>query len=243
MSSRDKRAQNLRRGKPPTPLCIYCQKRPAVEEEHVIAKGFFGTIPPKCYVKVPACKQCNSGRGDGQPRPMSMDEEYTRTVMANEERAAEHPVAAALLAGEIPRSYENSPAFRDRIAGAMSIGEVRTPQGIIIPNQMTMKVETGRVARVMQKITRGLFYDLHKRPLPVGWPVHVSSPPKVSDIVPVKELMDRCKHKTPVINVGDEKAFMFRGATPDPDQNISVWFLVFYRSIVFVTDTVKRPPK
>src|SRR5689334_9733821 len=120
MSKRDKRAQRLPRGQrecpqkmSPVPLqvCVYCQQRAADTVEHVVARCFFGSVPPKRAVKVPACRECNSGRGDGGIRPMTMDEEYVRTVLALEHRSSDHPVAMQLLSSEIPRSYDNSPAL------------------------------------------------------------------------------------------------------------------------------------
>src|SRR5262245_4067624 len=100
----------------PTRICIYCQARPAVNEEHVVAKCFFGGVAPKRYIKVPACRECNAGRGDGGDRPLSMDEEYVRTVMVMEKNASSHPVAAKLLKEEVQRSLLRRPKFLKRIA-------------------------------------------------------------------------------------------------------------------------------
>jgi hypothetical protein len=90
------------------PLCIYCGVRRGKENEHVISKGFYSS-PPKKAITVPSCGNCNRGRGDGRLRPLSLDEEYMRTVLCMTEGAANHPVVNALLEGSITRSFRRRP--------------------------------------------------------------------------------------------------------------------------------------
>src|SRR3712207_4328016 len=90
MSNRDKREQSQPRSararelappakaKPPPAVlgvCAYCGERPAVNKEHVVARGFFGKPYPGNLIVVPACRPCNAGTGDGGERPLSEDEE------------------------------------------------------------------------------------------------------------------------------------------------------------------------
>src|SRR5687767_6921400 len=112
-------------GPPPPQLCIYCQERTADTVEHVVARCFFGTMPPRCAIKVPACRECNEGRGDGNQRHMTLDEEYVRTIFANEVNSADHPVAKQLLLNEIPRSYDNSIGFLKLIGRNMKLGDAK----------------------------------------------------------------------------------------------------------------------
>lgn len=246
MSNRDKRGQRQRRGALPEPskpqtantvqLCIYCQQSEANSEEHVIARAFFGTMPPNRYVKVPACKECNEGRGDGGTRPMSQDEEYVRTVIAQEQRSARHPVAAKLLAEEIPRSFDNSPGFLKRIGSHMRLANVQTRSGIVIPNTPVIEIENARVARVMQKIVRGLFYAGGGKPLPRAWPIQIYAPRDDDQVHAWSHLIDDIQNRSPLIHVGEERAFVFKAGMYS-GTNLSVWMLIFYENMVFCAHT------
>jgi hypothetical protein len=83
------------------PLCIYCQERPGVTVDHVFARAWFGNAKPKVWMTVPACEECNKGRGDGAQRHMSADEEWLRTTIASEYNASKHPTAKGPIDSEI----------------------------------------------------------------------------------------------------------------------------------------------
>ena len=246
MSRRSKRAQQEPRshGKVvpetsrPVPLCIYCQDRPANTVEHVIARAFFGSMQPRRAIKVPACAECNGGRGDGGRRPLTMDEEYVRTVLASELNSSNHPVAAKLLTNEVQRSFENSPGLLHHLGANMRVVNARTAQGIIIPNMPQMTIDGYRIARVLIKIVRGLFYAVNDRPLPPKWPVQVSARITGTQLKTISGMMDRWKRNTGWWNVGDEKAFTFKCAMDKPDSTASIWLLVFYQSVAFCAHTV-----
>src|SRR5438105_95235 len=170
-------------------MCVYCHERLATTVEHVVAQGFFGSMQPKRAVKVPACRECNQGRGDGGPRPLTMDEEYVRTVLSTEARSLDHPVAAKLLANEIQRSFDKSPGLLRRIGSTLRRGDVKTSAGIIIPDVPLMTVEAARIVRVLQKITRGLFYAVNGRVLPRAVPVMVTVPLGASQFKMINGMM------------------------------------------------------
>ena len=252
--NRDKRQQQEPRGRgkhppsapqvqrpSPVPLCAYCQERPGVTVEHVVARCFFGSVPPKRAIKVPACRECNEGRGDGGQRPLTMDEEYVRTVLALEHRSSDHRVAANLLTNEIPRSYDNSPGLLRRIAHRMSVVDATARGGIIVPSVPLITVETDRLIRVLKKIARGLFYAVNERPLPQDCPVTCSPRLDAEKLAEISRRMDGLKRTTRWWNIGEEGGFRFRCAMEHEHSTRSLWLLIFYDSVAFGVHTV--PPK
>lgn len=175
---------------------------------------------------------------DGGRRPMSMDEEYVRTIFATEMQASNHPVAGHLYQGEIARSFRNSPQLLNRIGRSMAMGEARTKQGIVIPNVPMMKVEGNRVVRVLTKVTRGIFYAVNQRSLPTKWPVKISAHLDAQQAVTINVLMDQWKRNTGWWYLGADAAFRFKGAMENDKSHNSLWLLVFYKSLVFCASTL-----
>jgi hypothetical protein len=168
MSNRDKRAQQQprsRRGKaaPPTELCVYCGIRPAVDREHVIARCIFDVVPDPPII-VPTCVECNSGRGDGVDRKMSMDEEYMRQVLGAMQGVEDHPVGRKLVEGPVRRCFDHSPALAVKFLKTTSRVWARNQQGILSP-ALTWVPEWHRIERVLRKIVKGLFFHFMKRRL------------------------------------------------------------------------------
>jgi hypothetical protein len=227
-------------------LCAYCNERPAVNAEHVVARGFFPKPRPGGLVKVPACRECNAGRGDGASRNMSDDEEYARTFMASEAGASRHPDAKALIDGEIQRSIERSilanTGFAYMVADSIKEVQAVNEYGIHLGNAQIINVETGRIVRVLTKITRGLFYHITKRPLPLQRRVFVSSPLNIEKFKTITALFARMPSRTGWKLYGNHQTFGFSGALwGDPAvSDVSMWMLVFYRRFIFYCDTAPR---
>jgi hypothetical protein len=89
--------------------------------------------------------------------------------------------------------------------------------------------------RVLGKITRGLFYTKHRRPLAsshvVEW-FHLSD----ENLEYTQAIVSRM---TPFESFGDT-VFRYRHYLSERDQDASAWFLVFYHAIAFVARTVPR---
>jgi hypothetical protein len=180
---------------------------------------------------VPCCQPCNVG--------FSADEEYVRNIFTAEHRAAGHPVAAKLLQGQVMRSYVRNRRMLFEVGSRMRLGEARTAEGIIIPNLPLMQVKTGPIVRVMQKITRGLFYAGTGRALPLNWAVGVSAKLGQRELAIALDVIDKpyMARTEKWVFLGEDKVFAFRGAMADRTLNHSVWALVFYNAIAHCTWT------
>jgi hypothetical protein len=159
-----KRQEKCAEKKPPS-LCIYCGIRAAVKNEHVVGKVFFHALPLN-MITVPSCAACDSGRGDGGPRDLHLDEEYFRNVLCLRTDMDAHPVANLLFKGPVIRSFERSAGLAKTILGTSHMATPRAPQGIILPPQMAFNTELHRIARVIRKIVKGLFYAKGRKRLP-----------------------------------------------------------------------------
>lgn len=217
--------------------------------EHVIAKCFFSAkLPPRRYIKVPACKECNAKCGDGWgPNPLNKDEEYVRTVFAHEIRCARHPVAEKLLENEVARSFQYTSGLVRGIAKHVRRTDVRHKSGIILPNVQVMTLDERRVERVLRKIVRGLFFAVTEKVHPVHWPLRISRRIDTNDKYHTcNTLMDTYQREgvwrtTGPWNIGDEGGFQFRCAQSLEQPNDTAWLLRFYGQMVFWADTFKLP--
>jgi hypothetical protein len=227
-------------------LCVYCSQRAAVNREHVIARGFFPKPRPGGLPSVPACRECNAGRGDGGTTDLSADEEYVRTVMSAEVGATRHPDAIKLMTNEVTRSVNRSvlanTGFARMLADSLEVATARNDLGIILGQVGLMHVSVPRIVRVLQKITRGLFYYVHNRPLPPAIRPWVSATLSQQRAIPIRGLMDLMKHRTGWRCYGNQKTVCWYGATwGDPATSTQFMLLtVFYSRFVFYTDTVPR---
>ena len=227
-------------------LCSYCCQRLAVNREHVIARGFFPKPRPSGLPCVPACRECNAGRGDGEATDLSVDEEYVRTMMCAEVEASRHPDAMKLITNEIARSVNRSllanTGFARMLADSLQVATATNDFGIVLGRVGLMNISVPRIVRVLQKITRGLFYYVHNRPLPPAVRPWVSATLSQERAIPIRDLMGRMKHRTGWHCHGNLKTVCWYGATwGDPTTSTQFMLLtVFYSRFVFYTDTVPR---
>jgi len=129
--------------------CVYCHLRQATTREHVIARGFFDAQPDH-NVTVPTCVECNSGTRDGVDRPMSVDEEYVRTVLCLHAGAYGHEAADALVWDKIQRSFKRRPgALAKSIAETLRPTMLRHGQ-ILIPGQRCVRGPQSPTQRVLR---------------------------------------------------------------------------------------------
>lgn len=216
-------------------VCVYCGIRAVAQTEHVIAKVFFEPPLPK-MVTVPSCFECSRGRGDGGPRDIHLDEDYFRTVLCLQADMTEDSVPSRLLRDKVVRSLERSGGFARAILGTTKWVEIRTPQGIIVPEkQATFQIENARIDRVVRKIVRGLFYAKAGIALP---------PQETIDVMQVRndEMWESAlaMFNEPKWHVIDPNVFAFLAARKSPESFETVWLLVFYRRHAFFASTWKH---
>lgn len=228
---------------PKNPICIYCQKRAGTTVDHVFGRCFFGSVMPEFSMKVPSCRECNSGKGDGSDRDMSADEEYVRTLFAAV--GSNHPAAARLILGEITRSLTRNSRLRNTFKEKMTKVDAVTPTGIIVPNRDAIRLDEddyAKIERVVGKMVRGLCYTMSEVtwpdpcPLPLDWRVVVEqlTQEKFSEL---DRRFDTCPRNTAWTSMGSENAINFRGVSEARDSHRMLWLFVFYGAIPFFAYT------
>lgn len=228
---------------PKNPLCIYCQIRPGTTEDHVFSRAFFGAVQPEFAMKVPACRECNNGKGDGTNREMCKDEEYVRTIFTA--AGQQHPTAARLIKGEITRSFIRSSSLLNDFKQKMVTLNAVTPSGIVVPNVSAMKLnpqDRERINRVLTKIVKGLCYTMSEVtwpdpcPLPPNWRVVIEQIDKPK-FIELNQRFDQCDRNMKWTDMGSEQAIRFRGASEAKDSHFWLWLLHFYDALGFFAYT------
>jgi NMD protein affecting ribosome stability and mRNA decay len=108
----------------PPPICTFCGTRPGKERGHVVPKCFFDVLP-LINLTVPACAECERGRGDGEPREIHLDEEYMANVLCMDVASERHAEARQLIEKRVFRSFSNSPRMRNSVLRTIRPVELR----------------------------------------------------------------------------------------------------------------------
>jgi len=128
-------------------LCYLCGAE-ATTRDHIPPKQLFEVLPGN-IITVPACLNCNKSLGK--------DEEYFRALLTMEcyERSA---IAKRIWDSTVVRSLWKAgfPGLRRRLLEQTSL--INLPPGVL----RTIVVGEGkRVARVIRKMVRGIYFELH----------------------------------------------------------------------------------
>ncbi|MBI5804556.1 hypothetical protein HZA73_00770 [candidate division TA06 bacterium] len=197
-------------------ICIYCGK-PATTSDHLPPKCFFPKPYPPNLVTVPCCFECN--------KSFSTDEDYTRLVFATsrsiisnneigvklwEQKAHKTLSKNHKLASEIYQQFKSIDVYW----GKIYLG--KTPG---------FKPDMKRIVRIVEKITRGLFYFETKKILDKDTKVIVKMRPKFDNSLATKQLLINLS-KSPVGIFGNG-VLMYTCAFCDESIQNSVWFLRF----------------
>jgi hypothetical protein len=213
-------------------LCIYCGIRPAIENEHVIGNVFYVQRPKKA-ITVPSCSACNRGRGDRGMRDFHLDEEYMRTILCMTEGCGTHPVAMALLEGNIARSFQRRHGrLRRRLLRSIGQTERLSMDGVFQPYSSPFVLpDHSRFQRVLRKITKGLYYHVLEKPLPPDYQILVNPGIRPRDIPILIEKL-RANGGPSEFQAADEHdvfKFMFRIGNDSRTE----WLMRFYDWAVF----------
>ena len=144
-------------------VCVFCGRRRLLTKDHVPPKCLFGEKGkrPSDLVTVPACKNCNM--------KASGDDEYLRLVLAGTVEASRHPVAGSLMPA-ITRSLGRPEAigFAKMFVQNVSIVRTFTSSGLYVGKMPALSVDHMRLARIIEKIIRGLFFEEYGKRLPTS---------------------------------------------------------------------------
>ena len=208
-------AQMTTRGKPRT--CIFCGAMGKLTRDHVPPKGLFPSPAPDDLVTVPACRECN--------RTSSGDEEYFRIFACG--KAPQTPAALRtwdekVVGSTLPRS----PKLRRGIIQGIRSVEVRTAAGLYLGRVPVLTFEGRRIARVLEKTVRGLYWHRTKQRVP----------PDAQFVCPKESIQDAdfldILRTVPKWTVGDGSIFRYAFAVEGDDPRYQVWWLLFYANHV-----------
>lgn len=148
--------------------CAYCSEKKELTDDHVPPKLWLEEPYPDNLVTVPACWDCN--------KKFQKDDEYTRTVIALDFRAARNSAAQSRLP-KIFRSLQRPQArgfseyLRSQLKKSDLVDSLGRPLGI------RAEVDRSRIEATGERIAKGLHFHFGGQPLPRDAQVFVYSKP------------------------------------------------------------------
>lgn len=219
-----------RKRTPRTGTCIYCGVLGKVTDDHVPPKTIFAQPRPNNLITVPACRKCNES--------FSKDDEYFRLKLGTNDAARGNSDINRNLPG-IMKSLQRREAkglaqafLRDLIPV-----DVQTQSGILLGSSYAYNVNLNRIARVIKRTVRGLFYHERKERVPDDHDIAVVFEEDLREENPivVQQFVDTIMaplRAAPPTVIGED-TFAYRYALTDRPPT-SAWWLSFYGSMHFV---------
>lgn len=149
--------------------CIYCGDhlpkrrgsghRSDRNQEHAVARQFFAKPRPKDLDKVvvPSCRACNERD--------KHDEDYVRSVLLGLSDAGLSETGKKIRDQVGDRVFKKDKGLRARVASHLERVTLRTPSGIVLPEQIAQRADWNAIQRVLVKWTRGLYWKEFGEPL------------------------------------------------------------------------------
>lgn len=172
-------------------VCAYCGETESLTDDHVPPKLMLEEPYPKNLVTVPACFDCN--------QKFQKDDEYTRTVIALDFRAAGNLAARSRLP-KIFRSFgrPQSQRFADYLRSQLKATDLVDGTGK--PLRIKAEVDHSRIDATGERFARGFYFYLVHQPLPRDFKVWVCSKPgynSIDFIVPsFNAILEKCGDRT-----------------------------------------------
>ena len=168
-------------------VCAYCGETKPLTVDHVPPKLMLEEPYPDNLVTVPACLDCN--------KKFQKNDEYTRTVIALDFRAAGNPAARSRLPKIFrSRAYPQAKGFSDYLKRQLKATELVDGTGK--PLGIRAEVDQSRIDSTGERFARGLYFYLVREPLPRDSQVWVYSKPgynSIDFIVPnFNTILEKC---------------------------------------------------
>jgi|WetSurMetagenome_2_1015567.scaffolds.fasta_scaffold158238_2 hypothetical protein len=206
--------------------CIYCGSIEDLTVDHVPPKALFPEPRPSNMLTVPSCGKCNGS--------FSKDDEYFRTILINCASVYSNPNVQKVNK-KLLRSMRRPEAsiMANSIRRSLQMVDVKSPGGIFLSRSPAIKIDAKRIKRIIDRITRGLFYIIHNYSVPVEYEVksefqdgYLSRPIWLNE-----EYTKYCKK---LVTIGDN-IFSYTYAPCVDDPNAMLIIYLFYEKLWFVS--------
>jgi hypothetical protein len=184
------------------------------------------------------CSACN--------RAASLDDEYFRLNLTLRDDIGQEPDIVEIIPAVL-RSLQHpeAPGLRADFLRSVHNATVTTPAGLFLGSRLAYNVDLDRLGRVPSRIVKAMFRRQRGFRLPDAYEVCTCAAAGLRDVG--RELAGEIhKFFTPLINtqpVSVGRVFSYWVAFDANDPNISVWLMLFYRRVVFISFTIPRGAK
>jgi len=217
-------------------LCVYCGE-PATTEDHVPPKNLFPSNTTG-ILKVPACLSCNRGS--------SKDDEFFRGILVNDDRIYQNSEASEIVA-----AYERSLRRPQAIGLHITMMKMKkrfpliSPTGLIYGEGTVIKTDFVRERKVLERITKGLFFHEFQRPHPPNNSINAFSSKHMQGrkdrLDTVLELLSFMK---PANKKGaNPEIFKYGFGVAEDNADGTFWVLTFYNKIPFFIYSTPPAPQ
>lgn len=208
-------------------LCVYCGERKGTTRDHVAPRCLFGDTKPQQLLTVPACAQCNNAL-------TSPDDIFLQDALVLDIDNS-HPIATTLLNTKVLRSVARNRSEVARIVVAAVAQPRYDMAGTYVEEAASAELPKGRVASIIIRMVRGLYYCERNAILAQDHQLIVLRQP--ATLFPrLSEALKQASART----FGDVFGFAWIHI---PAPFAMIWLLWFYDSVVYsVTSTSIHPP-
>lgn len=210
--------------------CTFCGSPNPATRDHIPPRCLFPSGDPGNLIAVRCCETCRQGT--------SLDDEHFKNMLLLRHDVGGTPQIEALR-DSVVRAYSN-PKKRGQLKAlfrSMGSAEVRTGAGIILGERATYTVEAERMARVVDRIIRGLYRHETRKLLPEGvlvrsMCVNDYEPPDPEAFKALVQFVSFAK-TLEERSVGHGH-FRYRTHSDFEGVGTSFWFLEFYDAVWFM---------
>jgi len=215
--------------------CPYCGRTAKLTRDHVPPRALFGARPREQLMTVLCCSECN--------RAASLDDEYFRLNLALRDDLGQEPDIVEIIPAVL-RSLQHpeAPGLRADFLRGVHNATVVTPAGLLLGSRLAHNVDLDRLGRVPSRIVKAMFRRHHGFRLPEAYEVYTCAASGLTDVG--RELAAEIhQFFAPLINtqpLSVGRVFSYWVAFDTNDPNMSVWLMLFYRRVVFISFTISH---
>ena len=213
-------------------ICGYCGKITQLSEDHIIPQCLFAGKCPSDTPTLYACERCNNIVKSG-------NDIYLRDILFLDMDSAQHPIVQHLWEKfERAVSRNQSAAAKHALSNSQLV-QLHTVSGIFREWAYEMKIPHQRVTEILSMVTRGLYQYYVGKKLPQYSRFEVM---RIQGDLRLFEttIQTLLQLGAPFIRVGDGEVFQCIYACSAAHPEVSLWFLCFYKSVVFSVVTNRQ---